>query len=324
MSWYDHARLWLMGGPESRALALGAVGIALAVALGLGMTAVDFSPRAAGAPGPVAARKLCTVGGENAPLMAEGDGGSGRTVPEANAVNETQAVLEQKNNCLRRLIALHQERRQIMQRLEAEHPALREIPPLLKWLGEMPVKQFPTGAQQWQALLKNDPVMNQRFFELMVLNNAGVWMALLTDPKYGAWYAEVFVTARLSASATHDLQVLDATTDFKGAATARPTTPAEVVSAYALRAPAYGEALQSKAQAWGLQISAEMDDYLEAMAQQRVMRTFLRQYQESLTPDALKQVQSGIGAQQAQFMDLPATVKVEAELMARLRQAADE
>lgn len=317
MSWYARTRLWLFSVPALRRAALTLGGMALALGLGWTMAGMQTArmPAPAGAQSPLPHARV-----QEAHAQGDDSSSGARTTADASP----PSVLEQKNDCLRKLIALHLERRRIMAQLEANHPALREIPPLQKWLDEMPVKQHPAGARQWQALLKNDPVMNQRFFELMVLKSAGVWMRLLTDPKISAWYAEAFETARLSATAAHDMAVLDATTNFNDEATARPTTPAEVVSAYALRAPAYGVALQSNAEAWGLQITPEMDDYLEAMAQQRLMRSFLRQYQESLTTDALKQVQSGIGALQAQFMDLPATVKADAELLAQLRQAAGE
>lgn len=317
MSWYARARLWLCSGPALRRAALTLGGVALALGLGWTMAGMQTArmPAPASAQSPLPHARVQAE-------RAQGDDASGGA--RTTAAASPPSVLEQKNDCLRRLIALHLERRRIMEQLEAEHPALREIPPLQKWLDEMPVKQHPAGASQWQALLKNDPVMNQRFFELMVLKNAQVWVKLLDDPKISAWYAEVFETARLSARATHDLQVLDAATGYSYEEKPDPASPDKVQMAYLMRWPRYEATLESNARAWGLQITPEMDDYLEAMAQQRVMRTFLRQYQESLATDALEQVQSGIGALQAQFMDLPATVKADAELIAALRQAADE
>lgn len=316
MSWYARARLWLGSGPALRRAALTLGGMALALGLGWTMAGMQTArlPAPASAQSPLPHARVQEA-------HAQGDDSSGGARTTAAS---PPSVLEQKNDCLRRLIALHLERRRIMEQLEAEHPALREIPPLLNWLDEMPAREFPAGAQQWQALLKNDPVMNQRFFELMVLKNARVWVKVLDDPKISAWYAEVFETARLYASAAHDMAVLDATTGYSYEENADPESPDKVQMAYLMRWPRYEATLQSNAKAWGLQITPEMDDYLEAMAQQRVMRAFLRQYQESLTPDALEQVQSGIGALQAQFMDLPATVKADAELVARLRQAAGE
>ncbi|MCX6849106.1 MAG: hypothetical protein NTY98_09325 [Verrucomicrobia bacterium] len=233
------------------------------------------------------------------------------------------ALKEMKNRCVRDLIAQHQEHRRLAELVFQAHPELRKIPQVLKWLSQMPVEEFPAGAEEWTEVLKKSPGMYDRFFELMVLKYASVWLSLMDDPEYGAFCADVFEMAGVKQRVTRDLTVVDSAAGFRGDASTAAASLKTLRAEYEKRQPVYEAAARAKAKAWDLRVSAEMDKYLMACAQQRVMRDLLKRYYDRFMDGDLAASASIVQALEQKFRSFPGTVKADAGLMAQYRQAAE-